>query len=62
IGPFSLLKETKVNHQGKIAFRWAYWNQILPCKLPGEPVMTNYCSPRGKKVSMLKDGKAAFEV
>ncbi|MBI4778454.1 NAD(P)/FAD-dependent oxidoreductase [Candidatus Desantisbacteria bacterium] len=62
IGPFSLLKETKVNHQGKLAFRWAYWNQILTCKLPGEPIMTNYCSPNGKKVSMLKDGKAAFEV
>lgn len=62
IGPFSLLKETKVNHLGKLAFRWAYWNQILPCKMPGEPIMTNHCSPRGKKVSMLKEGKALFGV
>ncbi|MFH1859870.1 MAG: FAD/NAD(P)-binding oxidoreductase [bacterium] len=62
IGPFSLLKETKVNHLGKLAFRWAYWNQILTCKLPGEPIMTNHCSPSGKKVSMLKDGRATFEI
>ena len=30
IGPMSLLKETKVNHLGKLAFRWAYWNVLLP--------------------------------
>jgi len=62
IGPFSLLKDTKINHLGKLSFRWAYWNQILPCKMPGEPIMTNHCSPRGKKVSMLKEGKALFGV
>ena len=26
----SLLKETRVNHLGKLAFRWAYWNVLLP--------------------------------
>ncbi|MDI6794179.1 MAG: FAD/NAD(P)-binding oxidoreductase [bacterium] len=61
IGPFSLLKETRINHKGKLAFRWAYWNQILPGKLPGEPILTNRCSPRGKKVSMLKD-PSLFEI
>jgi sulfide:quinone oxidoreductase len=30
IGPFSLLKETPVNHWGKLAFRWMYWNALLP--------------------------------
>jgi sulfide:quinone oxidoreductase len=30
IGPMSLLKETKANHMGKLAFRWAYWNVLLP--------------------------------
>ena len=30
VGPMSLLKETKVNHMGKLAFRWAYWNVLLP--------------------------------
>jgi sulfide:quinone oxidoreductase len=34
IGPFSLLKETTVNHWGKLAFRWMYWNVLLP----GRPV------------------------
>lgn len=29
IGPFSLLKETKMNHYGKVMFRWAYWNLLL---------------------------------
>jgi sulfide:quinone oxidoreductase len=30
IGPMSLLKESKLNHQGKLAFRWAYWNVLMP--------------------------------
>jgi sulfide:quinone oxidoreductase len=30
IGPMSLLKETKANHMGKLAFRWAYWNVLMP--------------------------------
>ncbi|MFN8169673.1 MAG: FAD/NAD(P)-binding oxidoreductase [Candidatus Nanopelagicales bacterium] len=30
VGPMSLLKETRVNHMGKLAFRWAYWNVLLP--------------------------------
>jgi len=29
IGPFSLLKETTVNHWGKLAFKWIYWNLLL---------------------------------
>jgi len=30
VGPMSLLKESKLNHQGKLAFRWAYWNVLMP--------------------------------
>ncbi len=30
VGPFSLLKETRLNHRGKLAFKWAYWNLLLP--------------------------------
>jgi sulfide:quinone oxidoreductase len=30
IGPFSLLKETEANHWGKLMFKWAYWNVLLP--------------------------------
>ncbi|HJQ65397.1 MAG TPA: FAD/NAD(P)-binding oxidoreductase, partial [Gemmatimonadales bacterium] len=29
-GPMSLLKESRLNHLGKLAFRWAYWNMLLP--------------------------------
>jgi sulfide:quinone oxidoreductase len=34
VGPFSLLKETGINHWGKLAFRWMYWNLLLP----GRPI------------------------
>jgi sulfide:quinone oxidoreductase len=29
-GPLGLLKETRANHLGKLAFRWIYWNVLLP--------------------------------
>ena len=29
IGPFSLLEETRMNHWGKMTFRWIYYNQLL---------------------------------
>jgi sulfide:quinone oxidoreductase len=29
IGPLRLLKESKMNHMGKLAFRWVYWNMLL---------------------------------
>ena len=32
VGPFSLLKETEMNHFGKLFFRWMYWNLLLPGK------------------------------
>ena len=32
VGPFSLLKETEINHWGKMMFRWMYWNILLPGK------------------------------
>lgn len=30
VGPFKLLKPTHANHWGKLAFRWIYWNVLLP--------------------------------
>jgi len=30
IGPFSLLRETDMNHFGKMMFKWIYWNALLP--------------------------------
>ncbi len=41
IGPFSLLEETKMNHYGKIMFRWMYWNFLLKgVELPIESQMS----------------------
>lgn len=35
IGPLNLLTESRINHWGKLAFRWIYWNMLLPArKLP----------------------------
>jgi len=32
LGPLSLLKETRLNHFGKMAFKWLYWNRIIKGK------------------------------
>ncbi len=32
IGPFALLRETRMNHWGKMMFRWMYWNILLKGK------------------------------
>jgi sulfide:quinone oxidoreductase len=32
IGPFGLLKNTKINHYGKLMFRWIYWHILLKGK------------------------------
>jgi sulfide:quinone oxidoreductase len=40
IGPFSLLEETRMNHWGKMTFRWVYWNLLLRgAELPIEAQM-----------------------
>lgn len=39
VGPFSLLKETEMNHWGKVMFRWIYWNVLLPGKEPPVPAL-----------------------
>ena len=30
VGPIELLKESHMNHMGKIMFDWIYWNMLLP--------------------------------
>ncbi|MCP4039931.1 MAG: NAD(P)/FAD-dependent oxidoreductase, partial [bacterium] len=32
VGPFQLLRESRRNHWGKLAFRWMYWNALLPAR------------------------------
>jgi sulfide:quinone oxidoreductase len=45
VGPFSLLKETRINHLGKLLFKWIYWNILLKGrKLP----VTDHMSMTGK--------------
>jgi sulfide:quinone oxidoreductase len=42
VGPFSLLKETTINHWGKLAFRYMYWDMMLrgiPVPLPSKMSM-----------------------
>jgi sulfide:quinone oxidoreductase len=42
IGPFTLLKETEMNHWGKMMFKWIYWNMLIKGKelpLPHEMLM-----------------------
>jgi sulfide:quinone oxidoreductase len=39
VGPFSLLEETRMNHYGKMMFRWMYWNLLL--KGAELPISTN---------------------
>jgi sulfide:quinone oxidoreductase len=37
-GPLALLKESRINHWGKLAFRWIYWHILLKGRpLPGIP-------------------------
>jgi len=45
VGPLGLLRETRANHLGKLAFRWVYWNVLLP----GRPVpLPSHMSMLGK--------------
>ncbi|MFL6293813.1 MAG: NAD(P)/FAD-dependent oxidoreductase [Thermoanaerobaculia bacterium] len=30
LGPMRLLRPSRINHWGKLAFRWIYWNALLP--------------------------------
>ncbi len=36
VGPLPLLKESRLNHMGKLMFEWVYWHVLLPGReLPG---------------------------
>lgn len=32
VGPLTLLKESRMNHMGKLAFKWIYWNMLITGK------------------------------
>jgi sulfide:quinone oxidoreductase len=46
LGPMSLLKESRINHWGKLAFRWIYWNLLLPGR--DMPLVSPQMTMRGK--------------
>ena len=50
-GPFSLLEESHVNHFGKLAFKWVYWNMLLPGHLPQVPLLPSHMSFMGKDLN-----------
>lgn len=59
VGPMSLLKETRLNHLGKMAFKWVYWNLLLPgTDIPG---ISPQLSMRGKITSTTTAATAAPE-
>jgi sulfide:quinone oxidoreductase len=38
VGPMRLMEESRLNHLAKLAFRWVYWNVLLPGHdMPGIP-------------------------
>ena len=46
VGPLKLLKETRMNHMGKLAFRWIYWNLLI--KGTHIPFVSAKMSEKGK--------------
>ncbi len=48
IGPLKLLKETRMNHYGKLAFKWVYWNMLL--KGTAIPFVSTNMQEAGKKI------------
>ena len=52
IGPMSLLKETRINHLGKLAFKPIYWNLLLPGR--HIPLVGSRMSTSGKHMGVLE--------
>ena len=49
LGPFSLLKTSRINHWGKLFFKWIYWNILIKGRhLP----VTTHMSMKGKKTNI----------
>ena len=48
VGPMSLLKETHMNHMGKLAFKWIYWNMLIKGK--HIPFVSAQMSTAGKDI------------
>ena len=53
IGPLKLLKESRANHMGKMAFRWIYWNMLI--KGIHIPFVSATMSEKGKNFEKVKE-------
>jgi sulfide:quinone oxidoreductase len=40
-----------MNHMGKLAFKWVYWNMLLPGHLPNVPLLPAHMSFMGKDLN-----------
>jgi sulfide:quinone oxidoreductase len=56
LGPMKLLEESRMNHLGKLAFRWIYWNQLLAGR--EIPLVQAQLSMAGKQVPKSEDQPA----
>ncbi|MCX6431085.1 MAG: FAD/NAD(P)-binding oxidoreductase [Actinobacteria bacterium] len=54
IGPMPLLKESRLNHMGKLAFRWIYWNLLLKGRWIPIPALM---SMKGKRAAVVVEGE-----
>jgi sulfide:quinone oxidoreductase len=61
-GPFSLLEESYMNHMGKLAFKWVYWNMLLPGHLPKVPLLPSHMNFMGKDVSTAPHARHARQM
>ena len=48
VGPLNLLKESRMNHMGKMAFKWIYWNMLI--KGIHIPFVSATMTEKGKKI------------
>ncbi len=54
VGPMSLLKESRMNHFGKLMFKWVYWNLLLPARLPAIGTHFSMIGKRPGPISPIK--------
>lgn len=52
IGPLQLLKESRLNHWGKMAFKWIYWNMLINGR--SIPFVSSRMQTAGKKIETIK--------
>ncbi|MEA3412974.1 MAG: CBS domain-containing protein [Pseudomonadota bacterium] len=62
VGPFSLLKESYINHMGKIVFDWVYWNMLLTGILPMVPLIPSQMNFIGKDLTTLPKVQRSKEI